>query len=628
MRTKTPMLFAICFAFLSGCQEKASISCQPSSGIVSSEASSQIIEQSSIDAISSDSSNFSSSDISFDSSSEDVSSSSEDSSSMHTHNPSEPVKENEKAPTCLEDGGYDLVVYCQEDHVELSRQHIDLPASGHDYSIVTIVKEMTDTEDGLIKRTCSKCGDEKQETIFSPSSYFTYQLNADNASYCVTGYAPENGYSGEDIVIPSSYNGIPVTTIGATSFFMVDRNADAEIVKNRVFINNKNVHINKLPSVYQTSQSKERANNPITSVVDSYPVILEIYYNGSLLDWLNNAPLTNYFSTSSNNPSIRNYLYLLNEETKTYEKVEDLIIPEGVTTIPNYAFTNISFKSITCPSSLLTIGNYAINNNSELQSIDLNEGLTTIGNNFNFCPKLEEVSIPSTFSKRSNIAFAGCQSLTAFHIKKGASNYQNIISMCEHLIKVIDENDDTSYLNGRTLITKDNLSQSAVFDYQGFKMAKIVNKIYILKYVGENVDGILNIPEKVIYNDNEYNEIWLKDYFINMFGAVGLRYSADEILAAYNNDLDEIKLYSPDLLAVNLFFTIHLPKNIKMEEKAFSGVPFLKDIFYDGTYEEWLSIIGQNAGKMDNNFAVMQRTNVVHILVNDEYVDYPLVAAN
>ena len=52
------------------------------------------------------------------------------------------------------------------------------------------------------------------------------------------------------------------------------------------------------------------------------------------------------------------------------------------------------------------------------------------------------------------------------------------------------------------------------------------------------------------------------------------------------------------------------------------------EVFYDGTYEEWLSIIGQNAGKMDNNFAAMPRTNVVHILVNDEYVDYPLVAAN
>ena len=49
------------------------------------------------------------------------------------HSPADPVKENENAATCTENGSYDLVVYCSVCHKELSRKTIIVPALGHSY---------------------------------------------------------------------------------------------------------------------------------------------------------------------------------------------------------------------------------------------------------------------------------------------------------------------------------------------------------------------------------------------------------------------------------------------------------------------------------------------------------------
>jgi len=48
------------------------------------------------------------------------------------HLPGEAVQENYVAPTQTEDGGYDLVVYCQRCGVELERKHHVIPATGYD----------------------------------------------------------------------------------------------------------------------------------------------------------------------------------------------------------------------------------------------------------------------------------------------------------------------------------------------------------------------------------------------------------------------------------------------------------------------------------------------------------------
>ena len=75
----------------------------------------------------------------------------------HVHTPGTPVEENKIEPTCVENGSYDLVTYCVDDGVEMHRETIIIPATGHDL-IHHDGQAATCTEDGWLEYdTCSKC---------------------------------------------------------------------------------------------------------------------------------------------------------------------------------------------------------------------------------------------------------------------------------------------------------------------------------------------------------------------------------------------------------------------------------------------------------------------------------------
>ena len=70
------------------------------------------------------------------------------------HKAGEAVKENEVAPTCTEDGGYDEVVYCIYCNEELSRTHKVVPALDHDWSEWKVIEGGSCTEDHVEQRVC------------------------------------------------------------------------------------------------------------------------------------------------------------------------------------------------------------------------------------------------------------------------------------------------------------------------------------------------------------------------------------------------------------------------------------------------------------------------------------------
>lgn len=70
------------------------------------------------------------------------------------HTPSDPVIENEIAPTCETAGGRDEVVYCSVCHEEISRNHITVPALGHNWGDWVRTKEPTESQPGEEQRIC------------------------------------------------------------------------------------------------------------------------------------------------------------------------------------------------------------------------------------------------------------------------------------------------------------------------------------------------------------------------------------------------------------------------------------------------------------------------------------------
>lgn len=97
------------------------------------------------------------------------------------------------------------------------------------------------------------------------------------------------------------------------------------------------------------------------------------------------------FSTGDSNPcTYANNLYL------NGELVTDLVIPDGVTAIRNYAFQNCcEITNITIPDSVTTIGYSA----------------------FLGCSSLTNITIPDSVTEIEKLAFSNCSSLTSIYCK-------------------------------------------------------------------------------------------------------------------------------------------------------------------------------------------------------------------
>ncbi|MCR5532086.1 MAG: hypothetical protein K6F26_09595 [Lachnospiraceae bacterium] len=76
-------------------------------------------------------------------------------SKVNEHVPGEKKIENEKKPTCTEDGSYDEVIYCETCKEEIYRKTITVAATGHDFGDWKVVKEPTITEKGMEQRVCA-----------------------------------------------------------------------------------------------------------------------------------------------------------------------------------------------------------------------------------------------------------------------------------------------------------------------------------------------------------------------------------------------------------------------------------------------------------------------------------------
>ena len=96
-------------------------------------------------------------------------------------------------------------------------------------------------------------------------------------------------------------------------------------------------------------------------------------------------------------------------------EITHLVIPGGVTSIGNYAFSGCSsLKSITIPNSVTSIGNSAFSACRSLESINIPESVTSIGNSaFSACSGLTSINIPSSVTSIGESTFYNCTSLTA-----------------------------------------------------------------------------------------------------------------------------------------------------------------------------------------------------------------------
>ncbi len=119
--------------------------------------------------------------------------------------------------------------------------------------------------------------------------------------------------------------------------------------------------------------------------------------------------------------------------------VTDLVIPDSVTAIGDYAFSGCtSLTSVTIPDSVTEIGSGAFYNCSGLTSVTIPDGVTTIESYaFYNCTSLTSVTIPDSVTEIGSFAFSGCSSLTSITIGNNVTEIgQNTFTSCSNLTSV------------------------------------------------------------------------------------------------------------------------------------------------------------------------------------------------
>lgn len=283
---------------------------------------------------------------------------------------------------------------------------------------------------------------------------FVFSLSEGGTSYSVKGL--EEGNNSVNIVIPSEYNGLPVTAIDGNAFkdrsdlvgvtipssitsigsFAFDgcdglSRVDISDMSNwckinfrgsgsnpvqfakKLYLNNVLVTEVKLPNdVTNFDPYAFDGCSDITGISVDPDNAIYMSAGNCLIDKRSNK-LVMGCSNSTIPAGVTAIGYAA---FKGLKDLEEIVIPEGVTTVEEDAFRYcINLKSLELPASVRSIKRQAFSGCSALTDVIIPDGVTDIGAMaFAFCNQLTSVTIPCGVESVGKFAFVACRALTVY----------------------------------------------------------------------------------------------------------------------------------------------------------------------------------------------------------------------
>ena len=276
---------------------------------------------------------------------------------------------------------------------------VDPPIDDHEHSYNAVVSAPTLKSQGYTTYTCA-CGDSYVDDyvpMLVASEGLVYTLNDDGSGYSVSDIGT---CTDTDIVIPDTYEGLPVTSIGEHAFPKPQMLTSVVIPDSVTNISMPAFYACPLLSDINVSE-----NNQYYKSIDGN---LYTKDGKNLIQYAMGKTDTS-FTIPDSVTSIGDWAFACCWNLTSVE------IPCSVTSIGNSAFFGCNgFISVVIPNSVTSIAKEAFSNCNLLTSVVIGNSVTSIGDGaFYYCRSLTSILIPDSVTSIGDDAFAWCESLTS-----------------------------------------------------------------------------------------------------------------------------------------------------------------------------------------------------------------------
>ncbi|MBE6584880.1 MAG: hypothetical protein E7649_07930, partial [Ruminococcaceae bacterium] len=400
------------------------------------------------------------------------------------------VEYSAKEPTCSDVGWFAYEECSKCDYTT----YVEKPIENHDI-VEYSAQEPTCSDVGWFAyEECSKC--DYTTYVEKPIDDSKHQYNYENICTICQHYSDEgvvftlsNGYftvsdytgNASEVIIPSTYMGKPVTSIGEDAFNGCSSLESIEIpssvtsigdwafencssltsieipssvtsIGEYTFNNCTSLESIEIPSsvtsigeyTFNNCTSLESIEIPssVTSIGESAfegctsLTSITLPFVGETKNGTNNTHFgyifgASYYSSNSSYVPTSLKTVVITGGTSigdsafcNCDSLTSIEIPSSVTSIGDWAFDYCSsLTSIEIPSSVTSIGDWAFDSCSSLTSIEIPSSVTSIGGSaFCYCTSLESIEIPSSVTSIGEHAFYKCSSLESIEIPSSVTS--------------------------------------------------------------------------------------------------------------------------------------------------------------------------------------------------------------
>lgn len=300
------------------------------------------------------------------------------------------------------------------------------------------------------------------KAVYSESDFGDYFFENIGTTYKFIGYSGED----ETLVIPTSFNGIAVTSIGS------------KVLAGNTFV--KKIVIPQGIDTIEANAFEATENLEEVTIPNSvYTFGDKIFYNCKKLTTVTIEEGVNKLSSGMfqaceaiKNIELPDTLTEIGENCFFMSGLEEITIPENITMIGASAFSNCSnLVSATIKANITDLPSSLFSSCKNLATINFEGNVTSLGMAFAMsCVALTSVTFPDTLTTVGDRAFSGCTALETITIGKetsdfGEDSFKNVPALNDGGSGIKFKEDDTTHkIEDGILYSKDGTKITYVLD--------------------------------------------------------------------------------------------------------------------------------------------------------------------